>query len=226
MDSSVKVPTLPANMVKIKISLLATDKSGVMPVESPTVPNADTSSNNSWIKLYSGSKMHRRNVPIQTSSMERSDIMKALETASPAMLRRNAPICFLVNKHLTSCIRTKKVLVLMPPPVDPGEAPINIRIININNPALVNSPMGYVEKPAVRAETLWKKAPIQDISSVAFSKRVPMIKSDNVVTITTLEWRHSFLKDRFFTISERTRNPKPPKIISPQVVKLSKISDW
>ena len=37
--------------------------------------------------------------------------------------------------------RTKKVVVLMPPPVDPGEAPMNMSRIRVNSPALVSSPM-------------------------------------------------------------------------------------
>ena len=31
---------------------------------------------------------------------------------------------------------TKKVLVLMPPPVDPGEAPMNIKTTNTNKPGV------------------------------------------------------------------------------------------
>lgn len=34
------------------------------------------------------------------------------------------------------------VVVLIPPPVDPGEAPININMINKNKPAFVNSLTG------------------------------------------------------------------------------------
>src|SRR5699024_3533618 len=116
-------------------------RSGVIPVESPTVPNADTSSKSRCTKLHSGSVMQSRKVPAHTSSTERSEIVQAFERASEGMLRRKAPICFLVNRLLTCCIKTKKVLVLIPPPVDPGEAPINIRIINVNNPAFENSPI-------------------------------------------------------------------------------------
>ena len=38
---------------------------------------------------------------------------------------------FFVIRLLTDCIRAKKVLVLIPPPVDPGEAPININIVKV-----------------------------------------------------------------------------------------------
>lgn len=79
---------------------------------------------------------------MQTSSRDNRTIIEDLESVSAEMLRRKAPICFLVNKLRTCCIRTKKVLVLIPPPVEPGEAPINIRMMSVKSPALVNSPMG------------------------------------------------------------------------------------
>ena len=115
---------------------------------------------------------------------------------------------------------------MIPPPVEPGEAPINIRRISVKSPAFENSPIGYVEKPAVLAETLWKKAPSQEISSVAFKSRVPAIRRITLVVITTLECRLSFRKERFFKMSRITRKPNPPKMISPQVVRFSRTLDW
>ena len=38
----------------------------------------------------------------------------------------------------------KKVLVLMPPPVDPGEAPINIKRINVKKSAVRKFPLSYM----------------------------------------------------------------------------------
>jgi hypothetical protein len=52
-----------------------------------------------------------------------------------------------------------KVLVLMPPPVEPGEAPINIRIISKKAEKLVKLAMFKVLNPAVLAVIDWKKAP-------------------------------------------------------------------
>src|SRR5690554_1898863 len=68
---------------------------------------------------------------------------------------------------------TNVVVVLIPPPVDPGEAPININIISINNPPLVNPDTEYVLNPAVLADTLKKKAPSHVISSVNFNSSTP-----------------------------------------------------
>jgi hypothetical protein len=42
----VRGPILPMNMVKIMMYFPASDIKGVIPVDKPTVPNADTSSNN------------------------------------------------------------------------------------------------------------------------------------------------------------------------------------
>ena len=41
----------------------------------------------------------------------------------------------------------------MPPPVPPGDAPININAITNNNVAFVNAPVAIVLKPAVLAAT-------------------------------------------------------------------------
>jgi hypothetical protein len=46
MEAIVKGPKRPINIVKIIMVLLATLKFGVIPVDKPTVPKADTVSNN------------------------------------------------------------------------------------------------------------------------------------------------------------------------------------
>ena len=105
-------------------SLATHPKDGVMPVERPTVPKAETSSNRSWRKVYSGSRMHSKKVQAHTSSRDSMVMRNALARASMGMLRRKALMCRLVKRLRTSCISTKKVVVLIPPPVDPGEAPM------------------------------------------------------------------------------------------------------
>ena len=42
-----------------------------------------------------------------------------------------------INENNLVLFNVNKVLVFIPPPVDPGDAPINIKIINTNNPAFV-----------------------------------------------------------------------------------------
>ena len=109
----------------------------------------------------------------------------------------------------------------MPPPVDPGDAPINMRTATVKSPALVNPPRLKVENPAVLADTLVKNAPSQVIFSVARMSTVPPINRMALVVITALECRVSFLKDRLVTMSMMTKNPRPPKVISPAVVRFS-----
>ena len=71
------------------------------------------------------------------------------------------------------CISANSVLVFIPPPVEPGDAPTNIRNIITSSPAFENSPSEYVEKPAVLAVTLLKRAPIHGISSVILKITAP-----------------------------------------------------
>lgn len=127
----------------------------------------------SWMKSYSGSKMHIKNVAMHTTPPERIVIMLAFDRTDLGMLLRNEESGFLANTLFVASNNTKNVLVLIPPPVDPGEAPINIKMQRTNNPALVKLPIGYVEKPAVLADTLWKNAPIHVIFSVAFKEAYP-----------------------------------------------------
>ena len=159
MDRSVTAPSLPINMIRMITSLLPSHRSGVIPVESPTVPNAETTSNRTCIKLYCGSMTQSRKLPTHTTDIDKSVMMEALATVPLEIALRNAPTCFLLNMALASWIRTKNVVVLIPPPVDPGDAPINISTQSTNSPALVKLPMGYVENPAVLADTLWKRRP-------------------------------------------------------------------
>lgn len=54
-------------------------------------------------------------------------------------------------------INTKKVVVLIPPPVEPGDAPINMIIINKIIVGTVNRVMSIMLKPAVLPEIVWNK---------------------------------------------------------------------
>ena len=76
---------------------------------------------------------------------------------------------------------------MIPPPVDPGDAPINISTVTVKSPAVVKSLKGNVVNPAVLAETLVKKAPSHVMSSVSRSSTVPTASRIRVVTITALE---------------------------------------
>ena len=58
-------------MTRMITSLPTADRSGVIPVESPTVPKAEITSNSSWIKVQSGSSTHIRKVATHTTPSDR-----------------------------------------------------------------------------------------------------------------------------------------------------------
>ena len=113
-------------------------------------------------------------------------MVAALGSAPSGRRRWNAPSRRLVKIDRTCCISTKKVVVLMPPPVDPGDAPINISSIMTSRPALLRVLKSTVQKPAVRAVMLWKNAAIQPRPSVSCKSAMPPKSSTAVVESTTL----------------------------------------
>jgi hypothetical protein len=117
-------------MVRMIIVFPAKLKEDVIPVDKPTVPNADISSNKRLIKLLSGSVIDNINVEIKISEIENNAIEKALLMVSPEI------VCFTISTFFRPLIVlkaersiTEKVVVLIPPPVEPGDAPMNIRNI-------------------------------------------------------------------------------------------------
>ena len=89
------------------------------------------------------------------------------------------------------------VVVLMPPPHEPGEAPINMKRIRINRVSLAMFPMDNVLNPAVLAVTDWKNEERNRFSMdsgerVLFHSKskisaVPEISKTMVVDSTSLE---------------------------------------
>jgi hypothetical protein len=59
-NPNVNVPTRPVYMVKINIIFPVSESPDVIPVDNPTVPNAETSSKRSLIKSVSLSVMVRK----------------------------------------------------------------------------------------------------------------------------------------------------------------------
>ena len=123
------------------------------------------------------------------------------------------------------CISANSVLVFIPPPVEPGDAPTNIKKIIASSPAFENSPSEYVEKPAVLAVTLLNRAPIHGISSVILKITAPPTVSATLIVSTTLVCIENFRqRNRFSTISRITRKPIPPKNIKKQVTRFKNTS--
>ena len=124
-------------------------------------------------------------------------------------------------------MRTKKVVVLIPPPVDPGEAPMNIKIVSTNRPALLSSPSGIVEKPAVRADVLWKNAASQPMPSVSCSSTVPAASSTAVVVSTTLGVQRELAEaEPALDDVEHDEEADTAKDDKPQVTRLSQTLSW
>ena len=114
----------------------------MMPVERPTVPKALVISKSASINVISGSIHKSRYVAVMTMESAKMVMTDAFLKAFLGMAYRKAFSDLLVAADLMPWIKTKNVLVLIPPPVEPGEAPMNIRMMTANNPALEKEPMG------------------------------------------------------------------------------------
>ena len=111
-----------------------------------------------------------------------------------------------------------KVVVFIPPPVPPGEAPININITIINKVASFNVAILTVLKPAVLVVIDWKKLartfvppdifPIDLglLNSIRKNTRAPAIIKRAVTNNTILACRENFLSLRYSINSEITEN--------------------
>lgn len=198
---------------------------GVIPVDRPTVPNALTISNSASIKGTVGSIAVIRYEPVTITPSAISVITAALRKASRGTEYRKAFSEVLVADDLMPCISAKNVVVFIPPPVDPGDAPINISIIIANNPADEKEESEQVEKPAVRAETLINSALSQEIFSVALKRSVPAaIKAALKESTTFVCMENFFQRKRVENISRITRKPIPPKKISAHVTRFKRTS--
>ena len=125
---------------------------------------------------------------------------------------------------------TNAVAVLIPPPVEPGDAPITMSTQITSMPAFENPPRGYVAKPAVLAVMLAKNAPITLIllPSVSLMSSAPPKTSIPVIMSTTFACSESFptslpcsFADSIPRSSRITRNPSPPSSISTHVTTLN-----
>jgi hypothetical protein len=147
---TVNILTLPINIVKIRINLLSLLKSEVIPLLRPTVLYAEIHSKEIFNNPRFESNKEIRKIEIKITIKERTIIAKALFTVVPEISllntsRRDFPLAIL--KMLRIAIA--KVLVLMPPPVEPGDAPIHMSKITINVVGMFNDDVSTVLKPAV-----------------------------------------------------------------------------
>lgn len=73
-------PTFPRIITQIITILEIVERSAVIPVDNPTVPNAETTSNNNFIKGIWGSAMVIINVAIPIENIPKTNINMALFT--------------------------------------------------------------------------------------------------------------------------------------------------
>ena len=151
------------NIKKITTHLPAVERYGVTPTESPTVPKALTDSNKrvrkgrgccSSQELFD-SVIVKRKVAIIMQLTETRTITMTFLTVSEERLRFHICTDFCcLSKLPRDATTTAKLVVLIPPAVEPGDPPIHIKNIIKNKPAIENWSRGAVENPAVRAVTL------------------------------------------------------------------------
>ena len=78
---------------------------------------------------------------MHTTKALSSMMVKAFSTTSCGRVRLYAPGLRFVTMPRTAMSSVNIVLVLIPPPVDPGDAPMNIKRVSTNSPADVNDPI-------------------------------------------------------------------------------------
>src|SRR5690625_1217116 len=146
-------PTRPINIKRIKINLLPAVNLLVIPNDSPTVPNADVTSNNISSSV-NGSSNTMINIEVNTKINAINVTVTAFIKSESYISRLNnlmlfPPLAYVIINTTTNA----KVVVRIPPPALLGEAPINIKK-DINNWfPLVKSPTSNVESPPLLVVT-------------------------------------------------------------------------
>ena len=128
-----------------------------MPVESPTVPNADTASKSSRSRSSPVMIMSRAVATTTAATAMSTTVIACRCTARESRL----PKMFTAPSPRSSVIMMKKstanVVTLMPPAVPAGPPPMNISTSMPSQVSSFNWPMSSELNPAVRVCTDWKK---------------------------------------------------------------------
>jgi len=136
--ATVRGPSLPIYMVSIRVIFDAVDRIGVIPVVRPTVPIAEKHSNIISRRGIFGSKAVIA-VVTPIAQIRPREIITNARCMIPSGIRLpNALASRPVELDAKDLMRAKKVVVFIPPPVDPGEAPMNISTHIITMPAVEN----------------------------------------------------------------------------------------
>jgi hypothetical protein len=124
--------------------------SGVIPVLKPTVPKAE---NTSKARAKKGlfSTIVITNITINIKQSEIKMIVRALRISVEGMrFPQKTTSLEPWSSALTTPIISAKVVILIPPPVEAGAAPINIKIKIKNREGVLKDSMGSTLKPAER----------------------------------------------------------------------------
>ena len=132
--SSVRPPTLPKNISPISTQRDTGPSDGVMPMDSPTVPMAETVSKMHGSK---GSPSAALITKAPASARKRYSVssVEALLTVSSSIRRLNSRGLF--RRRTTAAAlaaSTAAVVVFTPPAVEPGFPPMNIKRHSSRNP--------------------------------------------------------------------------------------------
>ena len=142
-------PTRPINIVILRSSFPNQLRLEVIPVDNPVFPSADALSKTRGRNgIFSVRLMTRTSVII--TRVNRKNIEKDLRMFSSVILlsKKLLSLCP-TNCDLIAKKMVPRVVVLIPPPVLPGEAPMSINKIIINKELAVISPIFIVLKPSV-----------------------------------------------------------------------------
>jgi len=158
--ATVKGPTLPTNIVRIINIFPKLLRCGVIPVDKPTVPNAEVTSKRIFKKKFDSPPARRPSATTRSivkTTIQAKPKKKTVKTLLTMLFGMVLPKIetwglFLNIDQKTARI-IPKVTVFIPPPVDPGEAPINIKIIIKKSVGVASLPMGKVLNPAVLGVT-------------------------------------------------------------------------
>ena len=159
-------PNLPKNIIIVSTALPKTLKYGVMPRLKPTVPNALKDSNIKDSRAMFGSKIVNKKVidTIQITEIRitaKARLATSLAILLPAKFISSVPFIMPIKDN----IMMPNVVVLIPPAVEPGEPPINIKIMVMKRVGIVKPFKSNVLYPAVLgvteakndATTFWPK---------------------------------------------------------------------
>jgi len=149
----VRAPRRPKN-IRIVITIFPErDKKGVIPRESPTVPNAETASKEISIRECTSEKLSMIIQPITKTMEKRKITIDRFSTVNGIFFLNNSTRFLPLMTDQTPATRIPAVVVFIPPPVEPGDAPINIRIMKKRAVGMEIAAVSKVLNPAVLVVT-------------------------------------------------------------------------